>query len=90
MRVGLLYRRNSPHATPLATLPSPRDAFSGPNVFYGCERGIVVSTSAFTPAARQLAVRAERIALWDRDTLFRWFDAIFPDDRRSPGTSMRT
>ncbi len=41
----------------------------GGMLYYGCEKGIVITSSTFTRRAQALASRDHRIALWDRERL---------------------
>jgi HJR/Mrr/RecB family endonuclease len=41
----------------------------GGMTYYGCSRGIVVTSSTFTRSARDLASKDRRIELWDRNKL---------------------
>jgi restriction system protein len=52
----------------------------GGMAFYSCERGIVVTTSDFTKAAKELAVRANGVELWGASELRAHFMSAFPHD----------
>lgn len=41
----------------------------GGMTYYGCTRGLVVTTSQFTRSAKDLAAKHGQVALWDRDKL---------------------
>ena len=55
----------------------------GGMAFYHCQHGIVVTTSRFSNAARELAGANRRILLWDRDELVRQMagqlDVVVPE-----------
>ena len=47
--------------------------------YYSCAKGIVVSSSGFTPAARDLASKAKNVELWDLEELQRRLPLAFQD-----------
>lgn len=51
----------------------------GGMLYYGCKKGIVITTSSYSKSAIKLSQKDSRITLWDREEFQEEYGNVFPD-----------